>query len=116
MAFGGFDRSGADAPAAEINMVPLIDVMLVLLVIFIVAAPMLTHSVPLQLPQASAGTTRPDPGSVAVSITAAGRVHWDGHEVNRPELQARLQQRASQQRDTELRLHADQAVAHGVVG
>ena len=54
MAFGGFARTGDATPLAEINMVPLIDVMLVLLVIFIVTAPLLTHAVKLELPQVSA--------------------------------------------------------------
>ena len=53
MAFGGFSKSGEAAPMAEINMVPLIDVMLVLLVIFIITAPLLTHAVKIDLPKAS---------------------------------------------------------------
>src|SRR4051812_25457211 len=53
MAFGGFPQGGAPAPLAKINMIPLIDVMLVLLVIFIITAPLLTHAVKLDLPQAS---------------------------------------------------------------
>ena len=54
MAFASFDSKSASAPMAEINMVPLIDVMLVLLVIFIITAPLLTHAVKLELPKASA--------------------------------------------------------------
>ncbi|HYR24196.1 MAG TPA: biopolymer transporter ExbD, partial [Aquabacterium sp.] len=54
MAFASFDNKGSGAPVSEINMVPLIDVMLVLLVIFIVTAPLLSHSVKLELPKASA--------------------------------------------------------------
>ena len=53
MAFGGFAKGGEAAPMAEINMVPLIDVMLVLLVIFIITAPLLTHAVKVDLPKAS---------------------------------------------------------------
>ena len=53
MAFGGFNAQRGNAPMAEINMIPLIDVMLVLLVIFIVTAPLLTHAVKIDLPKAS---------------------------------------------------------------
>ena len=53
MAFGSMDRNGSQAPMAEINVVPLVDVMLVLLVIFIITAPLLTHSVKVDLPKAS---------------------------------------------------------------
>ena len=62
MAFGGFERGAASAPMAEINMIPLIDVMLVLLVIFIITAPLLTNAVKIDLPKASssANLTRPE--------------------------------------------------------
>jgi biopolymer transport protein ExbD len=53
MAFGGFNSEGASQPMAEINMIPLIDVMLVLLVIFMVTAPLLTHAIKINLPNAS---------------------------------------------------------------
>ncbi|MEJ5897187.1 biopolymer transporter ExbD [Aquabacterium sp. G14] len=115
MAFGSFDRSSTGAPSAEINMVPLIDVMLVLLVIFIVAAPMLTHSVPLQLPQASASPTRTETPHVSVSITAEARVYWQGEALSREHWQARMQTIAAQQPDTELRVQADRAVSYGTV-
>lgn len=115
MAFGGFERSTSGAPAAEINMVPLIDVMLVLLVIFIVAAPMLTHSVPVQLPQASASPAPHTANSVSVSIAADGTLHWEGRVLSRSDLQVSLQRQAVQAAETELRLHADQAVPYGVV-
>ena len=61
MAFASFDRQRSAAPLAEINMVPLIDVMLVLLVIFIVTAPLLTHAVKLDLPQVSSQPDLPPP-------------------------------------------------------
>ena len=61
MAFGGFGKARAAAPMAEINMIPLIDVMLVLLAIFIITAPLLTHAVKIDLPRAS---SRPEPTRV----------------------------------------------------
>ena len=57
MAFGGFQKEHGSAPLAEINMIPLIDVMLVLLVIFIITAPLLTHAVKLDLPRRRASPT-----------------------------------------------------------
>jgi len=60
MAFGGFDRKSGSAPMTEINMVPLIDVMLVLLVIFIITAPLLTHAVKIDLPKATSAPMSPN--------------------------------------------------------
>jgi hypothetical protein len=72
MAFASFDSKSASAPMAEINMVPLIDVMLVLLVIFIVTAPLLTHAVKLDLPRASAQVNQLKPDKIDFAIDAAG--------------------------------------------
>lgn len=115
MAFGSFDRNSSGMPSAEINMVPLIDVMLVLLVIFIVAAPMLTHSVPLQLPQASASATNGEVKHVNLSITADAQVHWQGQALQRDQWQARMQEVAQVEPDTEVRVYADHTVAYGSV-
>ena len=115
MALGNFRRPSSGTPAAEINMVPFIDVMLVLLVIFIVAAPLLTHSVPLQLPQASASPSRTEAPHVSVDITADAQVHWQGEALPRAQWQAHMQAIAAQQPDTELRVQADRAVSYGTV-
>ena len=75
MAFGGFRQGGETTPMAEINMIPLIDVMLVLLVIFIVTAPLLTHAVKLDLPKASSqpNLTRPEHVSLAIESDGTPR-------------------------------------------
>ena len=73
MAFGSFDRKSASQPMAEINMVPLIDVMLVLLVIFIVTAPLLTHAVKLDLPKATSHGRHPEAREDRVRHRRAGR-------------------------------------------
>ena len=70
MAFGGFGREGGAAPMGEINMIPLIDVMLVLLVIFIITAPLLTHAVKVDLPKASSRANVTQPDNVQVAIDA----------------------------------------------
>jgi biopolymer transport protein ExbD len=85
MAFASFDRQRSAAPVAEINMVPLIDVMLVLLVIFIVSTPLLTHSVPLQLPRASAQVPPPVRDKIDFAIDAQGQRYWNGQPISRAE-------------------------------
>ena len=90
MAFASFDRQPSGAPVSEINMVPLIDVMLVLLVIFIVTAPLLTHSVKLELPQASSQVNPPVPVKIEFAIDADGQRYWNGERVSREEAAARF--------------------------
>jgi len=84
MAFGSFDRSkNASQPMAEINMVPLIDVVLVLLVIFIVTAPLLTNTVKLDLPKASSNADIQKPEKVEFAIDATGSLFWAGERISR---------------------------------
>ncbi|ANX03337.1 ExbD/TolR family protein [Immundisolibacter cernigliae] len=112
MAFGGFGDQGRQRPTAEINMIPLIDVMLVLLVIFIVTAPLLTHAVRVDLPQASSAPAPADPQAIDVSIDAQGQTFWNAEPVTEEELAARLAAAAQHQPQPELRLRADGAVAY----
>ena len=90
MAFGGFSKSNESAPIAEINMVPLIDVMLVLLVIFIVTAPLLTHSVKIELPKASSTPNLTKPDNIQLGIKADGSTYWNGEPVDNAALAARM--------------------------
>ena len=112
MAFASFDNKGSSAPVAEINMVPLIDVMLVLLVIFIVTAPLLTHSVKLELPQASSQVNPPVPVKIEFAIDADGQRFWNGERVTREEAAARFLAEGGQPVQPEIHLRADQAVAY----
>lgn len=107
MAFAGLQRSSANQPLAEINMIPLIDVMLVLLVIFIVTAPLLTHAVKIDLPKATSApdVTRPD--HVQLAIRASGEVLWNGATVTREELIERLGSAGASVPQPELHLRAD---------
>jgi len=114
MAFGSFDNR-ASAPVAEINMVPLIDVMLVLLVIFIVTAPLLTHAVKLDLPKASSQANQLKPEKIEFAIDAAGTLYWNGEQVTRAETQARFAAEGRKQPQPEVHLRADQSVAYRVV-
>lgn len=112
MAFGGFNNPGRPQATAEINMIPLIDVMLVLLVIFIVTAPLLTHAVRVDLPQASSAPAPADPQAIELSIDAQGQTHWNAEPVSEAELAARLAATAQRQPQPELRLRADGAVPY----
>ena len=106
--------SGSDKrPMAEINIIPLVDVMLVLLVVFIVTAPLLTHAVKLELPQASSqpNITRDD--HVEISVQNDGRVCWEGQPLSRAELAQRAVQLAASAPDTEIHLKGDAAVPYG---
>jgi biopolymer transport protein ExbD len=112
MAFGGFERDGGSRPMAEVNMIPLIDVMLVLLVIFIITAPLLTHAVKIDLPKAASAPNLTRPDNVQLALDAAGRIHWNGEVVSRPELNERLASAARQHPQPELHIRADQAARY----
>jgi biopolymer transport protein ExbD len=112
MAFASFDSKRAGAPMSDINMVPLIDVMLVLLVIFIVTAPLLTHAVKLELPRASAQVNQARAERIDFAIDAAGALYWNGEAVTRDEVNARLAAAGQQQPQPEIHLRADQAVPY----
>ena len=113
MAFASFDSKSASAPMAEINMVPLIDVMLVLLVIFIVTAPLLTHAVKLDLPQARARRpTSSSPTRSSSRSTPPACCYWNGESVTREEAAQRFAAASRKQPQPEVHLRADQAVAY----
>src|SRR5476651_1433111 len=115
MAFGGFSKGGDSAPMAEINMIPLIDVMLVLLVIFIITAPLLTHAVKVDLPKASSQPNLTKPDNVQLAIDAEGRVYWNGAVLDRAAWRARMGAAAAQKPVPEVHIRADGAVAYGKV-
>ena len=112
MAFGGFSRNGAQQPVAEINMIPLIDVMLVLLVIFIIAAPLLTHAVNVELPKASSHPEVSRPEVVNLSVDRAGQVYWNGQPAAVENWRERMREAAAATKQPELRLRADGEVAY----
>jgi biopolymer transport protein ExbD len=112
MAFASFDSNRTSAPMAEINMVPLIDVMLVLLVIFIVTAPLLTNTVKLDLPKADAAATTTKPDKIEFAIDAIGNLYWNNELLSRPEAAKRFAEAAARQPQPELHLRADRLVAY----
>jgi len=112
MSFGSLDANDDNAPLAEINMVPLIDVMLVLLVIFLVTAPLLTHAIKVDLPRASSSKNLTQPDHVQLSIDVEGRVYWNGQIVDAPTLTERLSATATLQPQPELHLRAERTTPY----
>ena len=115
MAFGGFKSGSEPAPLAEINMIPLIDVMLVLLVIFIITAPLLTHAVKLELPKASSHPNVARLEHIALSIDSGGGLYWNGERVERRVLRERLQAASRLSPQPEIQLHADRATRYQAI-
>ncbi|HZB54176.1 MAG TPA: biopolymer transporter ExbD [Reyranella sp.] len=115
MAFGSFDRKTSSQPMAEINMVPLIDVVLVLLVIFIVTAPLLTNVVKLDLPKATSAADIQKPEKVEFAIDANGGLFWKGERITREDAIARFAEEGRKRPQPEVYLRADQNVPYRYV-
>ena len=113
MAFGRLERTPGPQPMSEINMTPLVDVMLVLVVIFIITAPLMASSIKLDLPKADAAKPSTVPAFEALVIDRAGQVYLRDQPVALDELARRLGQTARHNPDTELQLRADAAVPYG---
>jgi biopolymer transport protein ExbD len=107
MAMGSFDPRCHQGPMAEINVVPLVDVMLVLLVIFIITAPLLTHSVKIDLPKASSAPNITRPDHIEFGIRDNGELYWNGAPVTSRELAGRFALEARKQPQPELHIRAD---------
>jgi biopolymer transport protein ExbD len=115
MAFGGFNDNGTPAPMAEINVTPMVDVMLVLLVIFIIAAPLFTHAVKLDLPSAQSAPAPEKPDTVSLSINAQGAIFWNDAPIERQELNTRLAAAAQKKPQPEVQLRADKSTRYEVI-
>ena len=101
-----------DEVMTEINMTPLIDVMLVLLIVFILAVPAIHSAVPLTLPRASSAATQQPAEHVRLDIDAQGRTYWNGKAVEEDALKAQAQQAATLDPQPVVRLSGDRAVAY----
>ena len=115
MAFGRLERSPSSQPMSDINMTPLIDVMLVLLVIFMIAAPLMTSSLKMDLPKVAAARNDDGGAALALGITADGRLHVGDAVVTHDELVATLKRTAARQPQPDVMLRADQSVPYGRV-
>ena len=112
MAFGGFSDNDSGRPMAEINMIPLIDVMLVLLIIFIVTAPLLTHSIKINLPKATTQVNLEKPETVTLSIDGSGNLFWDNNRIDEAQLAVNLAGAARLNPQPELHLRAEKTTQY----
>ncbi|MDO9400336.1 MAG: biopolymer transporter ExbD [Polaromonas sp.] len=110
MAFGTQDDS--DEVMNEINMTPLVDVMLVLLIIFIITVPVMKHAVNIDLPRATSQPQDSQPQTIRLSVDAAGRYYWNEAPLAAADLAPQLQAAAARQPQPELHIRADKAVRY----
>ena len=115
MAFGRIERTTIDPPMSEINVTPLVDVMLVLVVIFIITAPLLASSIRLDLPKAEGTQAGDAPRFVTVVLDRSGQAFLNDRPVAPAQLADELAAAARQNPETEVQLRADQVVPYGKV-
>jgi biopolymer transport protein TolR len=115
MAFGRLERSGGPRPMSDINMTPLIDVMLVLLVIFMISAPLMTSSLKLDLPRAEGAQPNDAPQFISVALDPQGQLFVGDELLDPTAFAARVLDAARKNPKTEVQLRADKAVPYGRV-
>jgi biopolymer transport protein TolR len=115
MSFGRLERTPGPQPMSEINVTPLVDVMLVLVVIFIITAPLLASSIKLDLPKTDAAQASDVPKFVTVVIDKTSQVFLNDQKIDVPALAESLKKSAAANPDTEVQLRADEAVPYGRV-
>lgn len=116
MAFGEFESNQAAAPMSEINVTPLVDVMLVLLVIFIISAPLMASALRMDLPSVDAAASPSAQGvALVVAVDRAGQVQLDGQTMDLQQLSKALDVQAQSQPEVDLQLRADREVPYGRV-
>lgn len=110
-----FSAGAHTQPMSEINTTPLVDVMLVLLVIFIITAPILTHAVKIDLPQATSQPLPDQPDVISIAINESGQLFWNDVPLVNGELAQKLLQIADQEPQPELQIRADKATRYQVL-
>jgi biopolymer transport protein TolR len=115
MAFGRLERNIGPQPMSEINMTPLIDVMLVLLVIFMITAPLMTSSLKLDLPRSDAAAPSDAPQFISVALDPQGRLHFGDEPLDAAAFAARVADAARRNPRLEVQLRADKSVPYGRV-
>ena len=111
----GDEDDGGYRPVAEINITPMVDVMLVLLIIFMVAAPLMVAGVPLELPNTSAARVSQSKKAMVVSMAGDGGLFVREEQVSRETLVPRLRELRSQEGDAVVYVRADKKIAYGEV-
>ncbi|MGV1789686.1 protein TolR [Rhizobium lusitanum] len=112
---GGRRGGGRGGPIADINVTPLVDVMLVLLIIFMVAAPMMTSGVPIDLPQTQAGALNAQTQPITISIKADGQVFLQETQIDVAEIAAKLQAIATTGYNERIFVRGDGKAPYGVI-
>lgn len=112
MSFGTMDDGDSDDVMNEINMTPLVDVMLVLLIIFIITVPVMKHSVNVDLPRATNQPEDTKPATVQLGITADGKYSWNGQEIGDEQLETNLQTEAVKEPQPDLHIRGDKEVRY----
>ncbi|MCU7370814.1 biopolymer transporter ExbD [Paucibacter sp. O1-1] len=115
MAFGRLERRDMPKPMGEINMTPLIDVMLVLLIIFMISAPLMTSSLRLDLPQSEAATPGDAPAFLSVALQADGSLYLGDEKLAPAQFQQRIAALAKDSPGMEVQLRADKTAPYGTV-
>jgi biopolymer transport protein ExbD len=105
MSFGAPDTD--DDVVSEINMTPLVDVMLVLLIIFIITIPVINHAIKIDLPRAASQPSDVKPPHINLAIDDRGAIRWNDDAIDMEALKARIAGAAAQQPQPELHLRAD---------
>ena len=106
---------GADEYNSEINVTPMVDVMLVLLVIFIITAPLFTHALKVDLPTAQSAPAPEKPETISLSIDRTGKMFWNDAPIAENELAPRLVAASQRQPQPELQLRADKDTRYQVL-
>jgi biopolymer transport protein ExbD/biopolymer transport protein TolR len=115
MAFGRLERSAGAQPMSDINMTPLIDVMLVLLVIFMITAPLMSSSLKLDLPRTEGAQPNDAPQFISVALDPDGKLYFGDEALDTKAFAARVLETARKNPKTEVQLRADKGVAYGRV-
>jgi biopolymer transport protein TolR len=115
MSFGRLERTTGSRPMSDINMTPLIDVMLVLLVIFMITAPLMSTSLKLDLPKTEGARPSDSPIFIAVAIDGQGKLFYGDEAVTADVLLQRAREAARRDPATEVQLRADASVPYGRV-
>ena len=111
----GAHQQRSAEPMSEINTTPLVDVMLVLLVIFIITAPLLTHAVKIDLPKASSQLLIEKPEVISISINQSGQIFWDNKPIEKNLVIEKLQEAAQKKNQPEIHLRADKDTRYQVL-
>jgi biopolymer transport protein ExbD len=116
MTIGRFGQSAkAMAPMSDINVTPMVDVMLVLLVIFMITAPLINHAVKLDLPIAQSAAVPQNTQTITLSVDAKGALYFESESLNFKDLDTRLALLSKKNPQPELQLRADKETRYDVI-